>query len=85
MRNDRPTRRQLQVMRRIRDEGLLLLAESNGECWLFDVDDYQEGKTYEEQYHPVERISDVLAWRLVLGGWVRGSGGLSPKGKEALT
>lgn len=72
-----PTRRQHAVMRRIAG-GLTLLAEANEECWLFDVDDAQP--TYELAYRPVERIATVTAERLVLRGWVRGSGTLTPKG-----
>lgn len=80
----RPTKTQLRIMRRIHDEGLLLLAEANGECWLFDVDE-TPGGTYEERYRPVERVSNITAERLVLRNFVRGSGGLSPNGCRFMT
>lgn len=76
-----PTRTQLRIMRRIHEEGLLLLAESDCTCWLFDVDE-TPGGTYEERYRPVERVSGITAERLVLRGFVRGSGSLTPLGRQ---
>lgn len=74
----RPTRVQQRIMRRMHSEGLLLLAESNLECWLFGTTD--DGMVGE----PVERVSDITAERLVLRGFVRGSGDLTRLGLDAI-
>jgi hypothetical protein len=71
----RLSRRQRDILTKIAN-GMRLLAAPDMTCWLHSVSD---GK-----YEPVERVSNRMAERLVLGNLVRAVGHLAPGGWDAL-
>ena len=61
---DVPTRTQLRVLRLMAQHGWGLMAEPNGECWLYDLDSIRS--------IPKVQVSEIVAYRLIVNNWISG-------------